>query len=76
VLREGVRRTAVGLVVGSAGTLAASRALRSLLYGVETTDPATYAAVVGVLVAVTLAACLLPAWRATRVDPLVALRAE
>jgi len=76
VLREGVSRTAVGIALGAAGALAAGRWLRSLLYGVTATDPAVYAGVVAVLVAVTLAACLLPAWRAARVDPLVALRGD
>jgi predicted lysophospholipase L1 biosynthesis ABC-type transport system permease subunit len=76
VLKEGVRRTALGVALGSAVALAASRGLQSLLYGVRATDPATYAGVGGVLVAVTLAACLLPALRAARVDPLVALRGD
>lgn len=76
VVREGVQRTAVGVVLGLAGALAASRAVRSLLYGVTATDPATYVSVVALLVGVTLAACVLPAWRAARVDPLVALRED
>jgi putative ABC transport system permease protein len=76
VLGEGVRRTAVGVAVGLAGALAASRAVRGMLYGVGATDPFTYAAVIVLLVAVTLAACLLPAWRAARVNPLVALRGD
>jgi predicted permease len=76
VLGEGVKRTAVGVALGLAGALAASHAVRGLLYGVGTTDPATYAAVVALLLAVTIVACLLPAWRAARVSPLVALRGD
>jgi predicted lysophospholipase L1 biosynthesis ABC-type transport system permease subunit len=73
VLGEGLKRTAIGIVLGMAGALLASRAVQSLLFGVSATDPATYAAVVALLLAVTLAACLLPAWRASRVDPRVSL---
>jgi putative ABC transport system permease protein len=76
VLGEGVRRTAAGVALGLAGALAASRAVRGLLYGVGATDPVTYAAVIALLVAVTIAACLLPAWRAARVNPLTALRGD
>ncbi len=76
VIGEGLRRTAAGLVLGLVGALAASRAVASLLYGVGAMDPATYGAVMVLLVAVTVAACLLPAWRAARVDPLLALRAD
>jgi predicted permease len=76
VLGEGVRRTAVGVAIGLAGALAATRAVRGMLYGVAATDPVTYAAAIALLVAVTLAACLLPAWRASRVSPLAALRAD
>jgi ABC-type antimicrobial peptide transport system permease subunit len=66
----------VGVALGLAGALAASGAVRGLLYGVGATDPETYAAVIAVLVVVTIAACLLPAWRAARVNPLVALRGD
>jgi ABC-type antimicrobial peptide transport system permease subunit len=76
VVGEGLRRTVAGIVVGMAGTLAAAGAVRSLLFGVGATDPATYGGVVGLLLAVTVLACLLPAWRATRVDPQVALRGD
>jgi len=50
--------------------------VRGMLYGVGATDPVTYAAVIALLVAVTVAACLLPAWRAARVSPLAALRED
>jgi putative ABC transport system permease protein len=76
VLGEGVKRTLVGIVLGLGAALVASRTLQGLLYGVPPTDPATYGGVIVVLVTVALAASLLPAWRAARLDPLVALRRE
>jgi putative ABC transport system permease protein len=76
VLGEGVKRTVVGVGLGLAGALAASHAVRGLLYGVGATDPVTYAAVIALLLGVTIVACLLPAWRAARVSPLVALRGD
>jgi predicted permease len=76
VVGEGLRPTMAGLVAGLAGALAATGAARGLLFGVGATDPATYAAVVALLLLVTVLACLLPAWRATRVDPQVALRGD
>lgn len=76
VLGEGLRRTLQGIGAGLAAALAASHALRSLLYGVAATDLPTYAAVIAVLVGVTVAACLLPAWRAARVNPLLALHRD
>ena len=74
VMREGVWISIAGLVVGAAASLVTSRALSELLFGVSPTDPATYATIVGVLLVVTLIASYGPARRATRVDPLVALR--
>ena len=76
VVGEGLRRTAAGIVAGLAGALAATGAVRSLLFGVGATDPATYGGVVALLLAVTVLACLLPAWRAARVDPQIALRGD
>jgi ABC-type antimicrobial peptide transport system permease subunit len=76
VVREGLRLTAAGLLIGSALSLASGRALRSLLFGVTPTDPATYAGVVAVLACASLIACWMPAWRASRVDPMHALREE
>jgi putative ABC transport system permease protein len=67
---------AFGLVLGLIGSFGVSYLLRSQLYGVSSSDPATYFAVAAVLSMVALAACYLPARRATRVDPLVALRYE
>ncbi len=74
VLRQGAALAAVGLVIGAAGAVGLSRYLRSLLFGVEATDPV---AIVGgglVIVAVALAACVVPARRATSVDPATALK--
>jgi predicted permease len=76
VIREGLAIAIGGLVVGLAGALALSRFLESLLYGVEPTDAGLYAAVALAVVLVSLAACLVPARRAMRVDPLATLRAE
>ena len=74
VMGQSLRLTVAGLVLGLCGGLALTRALESLLYGVRPTDPATFAAAAALLGAVALLACLLPARRATKVDPLIALR--
>ncbi|MGQ0733303.1 MAG: FtsX-like permease family protein, partial [Acidobacteriota bacterium] len=76
VVGQGVMLTAVGLVLGAAGALALSRFLRTLLFGVSPTDPATLAAVAALMSAVALVATTIPAWRAARTDPAGALRAE
>ena len=76
VVRQGMTMTLIGLVLGLAGAFSLSRVMISLLHGVSPTDPLTFAGVSIVLLAVALLACLLPARRATRVDPLVALRTE
>jgi putative ABC transport system permease protein len=76
VLRHGSRLTGVGLLAGISAALALSRVLRSVLFGVSADDFLTFAAVVVLLTLVALAACCIPAWRATRIDPLTALRCE
>lgn len=76
VVRQGIALTGLGVVLGAAGALAASRGLAALLFGVSPLDPATYLGVTGLLAAVATAACAVPAWRATRVDPASTLRAE
>ena len=76
VLGQGARLVSVGLVVGLIASFLVARLMTSFLYGVRATDPATYAAVSALLTFVVLLACYLPARRATRVDPTVALREE
>ena len=76
VVREAVELLVFGLVVGIGLALLAARAAGALLYGLAPHDPATVAIAVGLMAAVTLLASLLPARRAARVDPMVALREE
>ena len=76
IVREGLVMATAGIAVGLAGAFLLTRVLQSLLYGVTATDPATFAAVAGVLALVAVLASVLPAWRATRIDPLTAIRAD
>ena len=76
ILGQGLRTVAIGLVIGLAGSLAITRAVESMLFGVSATDPVTFTGVVLLLAGVALLACYLPALRATKVDPMVALRYE
>jgi putative ABC transport system permease protein len=76
VIRQGVRLALLGVVIGIAGAIVLTRFLSSLLYGVKTTDPLTFVAVSLLLTAVALPACYIPARRAMRVDPTVALKYE
>jgi predicted permease len=76
IFGEGVTLAAVGVGLGVAGSLALTRTLSSLLFGVTSEDPLTFAAVCVTLTALALAGCCVPAARAARVDPLIALRAE
>ena len=76
VLGRGLGMAALGIGIGLAGALALTRLLVSQLFGVSPTDPAVLAAAVGTLAAVSAVACFIPAFRATRVDPVIALRSE
>jgi putative ABC transport system permease protein len=73
---EGLRLTAAGIAIGTGASVLISRAMRSLLFGVSPADPLTYVVVVALFALVAPAACLVPARRALRVDPLVTLRAD
>lgn len=76
ILRDGVRMTMVGTAIGLVAALALTRLMASMLFGVRPTDPVTFAAVAVLLCGIALFACYLPARRAAKVDPMVALRYE
>ena len=76
VMRDGAKIALFGIAAGIAGALALTRLMASLLFEVKPTDPATFAGVAILLALVALAACYIPALRATKVDPMVALRYE
>jgi len=76
VLGQGIRLSLIGVAAGAIGALALTRLIRGLLFGISSFDPMTFVAMAAVLIAVTVLACLIPARRATKVDPLVSLRYE
>jgi ABC-type antimicrobial peptide transport system permease subunit len=76
MLGQGMRLLGGGLILGFAGAFALSRVIRSVLFGVSANDPLIYGAVTLVLICAALIACWLPARRASRVNPMVTLRAE
>jgi len=76
MLVDGLRPALVGVVAGLAGSAIALRPIQSMLYATEPLDPAVYASVALILLLVAGLACLLPAWRASRLDPVQALRTE
>ena len=76
VMRQGLLLTAVGVVIGLIGAFGLNRLMTSLLFGVKPTDTTTLSGVIAAITMVALLACLLPAWRAARLDPNAVLRAE
>ena len=76
VVRQGMQLTLIGIFAGLLGATALTRVIASLLFGVTTTDAATFLAVPALLAVVALTATVIPAWRASKVDPMVALREE
>ena len=76
VLAEGLRLALAGIAIGGVGSLVVSRLLANFLFGTTVTDPLTYTLVPLLLIAVALLACYIPARRATRLDPIVALRCD
>jgi putative ABC transport system permease protein len=76
MLLDGLRPALIGLVLGLAASAAVVRQIQSMLYQTSPLDPAVFAAVAAVLLAVAIIACLLPAWRAAHIDPMRALRTE
>jgi len=76
VLFEGLRPAIVGLAFGIAASAVATQLLRSMLYGTRPLDPTAFVGAATMLVAVAVLACLIPAWRASRIDPIQALRTE
>ena len=76
VMSEGMKVGLIGIAIGLVGAFVAARALASIVYGVPVRDPATFVSVAIVLSIVALAACFIPARRAAKVDPMVALRCE
>jgi putative ABC transport system permease protein len=75
-LRDGMRLTAFGMVIGLGGAFAASHGIASLLFGTSTLDPVSWVGMFALLAAVAVVACWIPAWRGAAVDPSVALRSE
>lgn len=76
IILDGMKPAGIGLGIGVAGAVIVGRVMANLVFGVKTTDPATFAAVSVLLAGVALVATIVPAYRATRVDPMQTLREE
>jgi putative ABC transport system permease protein len=76
VARQGMRLTAFGATFGLVGAVASGRVIDAMLFGISRLDPVTYSLVLATVLGVAVLACMVPAWRATRVDPAITLRAE
>jgi putative ABC transport system permease protein len=76
VIGQGIKLAGAGILIGLGGALALTRFMETLVFGVSATDPLTYVTIVSLLTVVALLACWIPARRATKVDPLLALRCE
>jgi len=76
IVAQGLRLVSLGVILGLIGAFAVTRILSQILYGVTPSDPITYAMVAGLLLSTALVACTVPARRATKVDPMIALRHE
>jgi ABC-type antimicrobial peptide transport system permease subunit len=76
VLRQAMSLVVVGIVIGVAGALAIARVVARLLFGLSTTDPATFGSVAAILLIVAFVASSVPAWRASGLDPLLTFRAQ
>ena len=76
VLRGGVRLTVIGSLIGLAGAFIVTRSLSALLFEISPLDPLSYSVAIALLAAISVCACLVPAWRASRVDPIIAMQSE